>query len=112
MLIIGYTWMASEHCIGCTCEAALDGKLNCSGTGYYSDEEGDDENGLPYALCDAEGNSIHPIFDTDEGRVDEHGRQMALVCGTCHEVIREGDDEQDDSRHFAHSCGHSTEDWP
>ena len=40
---------------------------------------------------------VHPVFASDEGAVDDSGRDLGLVCATCGHVIREPDDEEPDN---------------
>lgn len=88
MRVIGYAFHADTHCVECTKALAANGTLACTGHGYYANEPGEDEHGLPYALADQEKNSVHPIFSTDEGPMDEDGNEMPMTCGTCHEIIK------------------------
>ena len=46
-----------------------------------------DENGVPYAAMDREGNRVHPVFASDEGMIDDDGNALPLTCGTCREII-------------------------
>ena len=69
--VIAYTYQADTHNPE---EAMLDwreGRLavNHQHPHALPPPHGVDEHGLPYNLQDAEGNLIHPVFDTDEGSV-------------------------------------------
>lgn len=72
--IIGYKFEADLHCVPCTkirhkhYPFALTDPMQL-GTG-------EDENGIPYAAADVEGNGVAPIFSTDDGYCDD-------VCGDC-----------------------------
>lgn len=94
--VLGYTYSADHHCVACTIAARDAGKLTCAGTGYNSNEPGEDMHGLAYALCDGEGNSIHPIFASDEPPLREDGTCAGCYCGDCGAVIVEPDPEEDD----------------
>ena len=95
--VIGYTYSADHHCVACTIAARDAGKLTCAGTGYHSNEPGEDMHGLAYALCDGEGNSIHPIFASDEPPLREDGTCAGCYCGDCGAVIVEADPEDGDA---------------
>ena len=69
--VIAYTYLADTHSPE---DALLDwreGRLvvNDHHPHALTKPQGVDEHGLPYNLQDAEGNLIHPVFDTDEGAV-------------------------------------------
>lgn len=85
MRVIGYTYNADCHCVNCARDSLNQGQfghmIDCP------DGPGDDENGIPYDSIDREGNSIHPIFSTDEGYVDDEGVEHAYSCGDCGAVI-------------------------
>ena len=64
MNIIGYTYEADVHCVACARQdwhQSLDGAI------------------------DREGNTVHPIFSTDE-------QESSLYCGDCGELIRAGEE--------------------
>lgn len=85
MRIIGYTYNADCHCVGCTQAYHADGWFDIDTGG----PEGDalDEHDIPYGATDSEGNPIHPIFSTSEGSIGEDGNEMDIICGDCLGVI-------------------------
>jgi len=87
MQVIGYTYEADCHCIGCA-KARYDAGGFTIGT---DGPEGSslDENDIPYGAEDREGNPIHPIFPTDELQLDDEDQPMDCICGTCGGVILE-----------------------
>jgi len=77
MQVIGYTYEADYHCISCAEERF--------GVDQYGAVEG----------VDNEGNSTHPVFDTDEWYVNaiyQGETHDTLSCGTCHTTIAEWSD--------------------
>ena len=74
MRVIGYTFEADCHCVRCTLA-----RYQEKGFDILRGPTGTDENGLPYAAQDYEGNTVHPIFSTDEGQE---------CCGDCGEEIQ------------------------
>lgn len=82
MRVIGYTYEADCHCVECTLKRHEQRPFELSdplGIG-----EGNDENGLPYAATDHEGNAVHPVFSTDDcGWMDSEGQWHADYCGDC-----------------------------
>lgn len=88
MRAIGYTYEADCHCIGCTFARYERGgfKIDAgalNGTGL-------DPCGISYGAVDREGNSLHPIFSTDEMQLDEDDNEIDTTCGTCGGTIKEG----------------------
>jgi len=92
MRIIAYTYDADYHCIDCTRKRFNHDILNC----YYPDQL-NDANGVPtidLSLIDSEGNSVHPVFSTDEWQEYDasflaDNPTQYLACGDCHKVIEE-----------------------
>lgn len=80
MRVIGYTFEADCHCVDCTLKRHESKPFEL--TDPLKLGEGDDENGLPYAATDREGNAVHPMFSTDEA--SEGGD----YCGDCGEQIQ------------------------
>lgn len=77
MKVIAYTFEADLHCIDCTLKRHAAGRFTMAdplGLG-----SGKDENGVPYAATDREGNAVHPLFPTDEMSFN--------VCGDCMQEI-------------------------
>ena len=78
MRIIAYSYRADVHCVECAkkhCAAGLellqvDKLVNVRV----------DEHGLPHNLTDVEGNTIRPVFSTDE-------QLEPLHCGDCLQPI-------------------------
>ena len=66
--VIAYTYMADTRSPE---DAVLDWRegINHQHPHALPPPHGFDEHVLPYNLQDAEGNLIHPVFDTDEGAV-------------------------------------------
>jgi hypothetical protein len=76
--VIGYTFEADVHCVQCTLERH---RTHPFALEYPEGmDKRPDENGLPYAAVDTEGNSVHPTFSTDENATEEH-------CGDCGEAL-------------------------
>lgn len=73
--IQGYTYEADLHCAGCTKRRNDQRPFDLRPNGWPDFSPGTDENGLPYAAEDNEGNLIHLVFSTDE-MSDNH-------CGDC-----------------------------
>lgn len=71
MRIIGYTYEADMHCPDCTARAWAAGRLKSGLPGAKLDEHT-----LPMDMIDREGNTVRPIFITDELAAAEH-------CGDC-----------------------------
>ena len=69
--IIYWTYMADTHC------------TECAGTAFGAEAL---DNGT---ARDGEGNPVHPVFSTDEGRIDEWDKCMSVTCGTCRNAIVE-----------------------
>jgi hypothetical protein len=74
--VIAYVFNAGIHCPNCA------SKAHASGAFAQAPESlallpGTDENGIPYALVDGEGNPIHPVFVTDEHPA------TGVYCDTC-----------------------------
>ena len=90
--IDAYTYEADTHCVACTLARWQAGRFSLQSD--HPDGTDTDEHGVPYAAQDNEGNSVHPVFATDEGAVDDSGRNLGMACGTCGGVIREPDDEE------------------
>ena len=65
MKIIAYTYDADVHCVHCTQMQFGDTRKEWS----------TDEHNIPHEAQDSEGNSIHPVFSTDEHDFTH--------CGTC-----------------------------
>lgn len=78
MKIIGYTYEADCHCVGCTRQRADSGGFRKS----HPDSRADivDEHGVALTSTDSEGNPIHPMFSTDEQLEPQY-------CGDCRERI-------------------------
>lgn len=76
MRIIGYSFEADIHCSACTEHKAAIGVLKRQPPLNPKP----DEHGIAQDLVDREGNSVHPIFRTDE--IDEDS-----ACGDCYEPI-------------------------
>lgn len=78
MRIIGYTFEADYHCVECTLSRHHEHPFVLE----YPEgmDKKPDENGLPFAAVDNEGNSVHPIFSTDELEED-------TCCGDCNQTI-------------------------
>lgn len=67
MRVIGYTYVADIHCVDCALAAHAAGQFTLDDPLNHG--PGDDENGLPYAATDSEGNPVHPVFSTDEREI-------------------------------------------
>jgi hypothetical protein len=85
--IIAYTYEAGTHCLNCA-------KRRDMASGFRIDKDRPrahqlDENGIPYGATDREGNSVHPIFSTDEtsAQIARSDGGHDLTCDTCLEVI-------------------------
>ena len=101
MDITAYTYEADVHCIDCTQTRFLwawnNPELNCKLPEHshligHSHEV--DDNGIGYEVLDREGNTVHPLFSTDEWQELDESFLLDypiqyLVCGDCHEVIEE-----------------------
>lgn len=76
--VIGYVWCADVHCPGCTRAALRHPSSPQLKLPYVITDVSRDENGIPDnpAPIDREGNSISPIFASDENAESEH-------CGDC-----------------------------
>jgi hypothetical protein len=74
--VIAYTFNAAHHCPDCAVKAHANGAL-AQAPESLALPQGTDENGIPFALIDGEGNPIHPIFDTDETPAS------GVYCDTC-----------------------------
>lgn len=74
MRIIGYTYDADCHCIGCT-QKRFAIPINYKRRGLNIEA---DENGVNPLAKDTEGNDVHPIFSTDEHPPE------GIACGSCH----------------------------
>lgn len=96
MRIIGYTYEADCHCVGCAKERASGTPVGHSvgpnavkHAGFKlaasslnaPDSEAIDEHGISIHAEDNEGNRIHPMFSTDEQLEPQY-------CGDCHERIK------------------------
>lgn len=75
MKITAYTFEADLHCIDCTLTRHTRKPFALRPADWPDYQRGKDENGLPYAAQDIEGNLVHPLFSTDE-MSDNH-------CGDC-----------------------------
>lgn len=96
--IEAYTYEADTHCIACTVARWRAGGFKLQAD--HAEGDATDEHGLPYAAEDNEGNPVHPVFANDEGAIDETGRDLGMICGTCGDVIRDpdpDDEEPDDA---------------
>ena len=111
MDITAYTYEADVHCIDCTQTrfrwAWNNPELNCKLPEHshligHSHEV--DDNGIGYEVLDREGNTVHPLFSTDEWQdmnSCDHdwdwqcvcSDTQYLTCGDCHEVIEEYTEE-------------------
>lgn len=76
MRVIGYSFEADCHCVDCTLKRHEQRPFDLTDPLGYGG--GVDENELPYAATDDEGNAVHPIFSTDDG--EEY-------CGDCLQPI-------------------------
>lgn len=72
MRVIGYSFEADMHCVECTLARNRERPFSLDDPLGFG--KGCDENGLPYAATDSEGNAVHPVFSTDEGEE---------CCGDC-----------------------------
>lgn len=86
MRVIGYTYEADTHCVGCTKDRFDKGGFKIDKT--VASANGIDENEVSYGATDRDGNLVHPIFSTDELQLDDESNPMACVCGTCGGIIR------------------------
>lgn len=75
MNVQGYTFEADLHCVECTQRRNTEKPFDLRPSDWPDYSPGNDENGLPYAAEDREGNLIHPVFSIDE-MSDNH-------CGDC-----------------------------
>lgn len=91
MRVIGYTYEADHHCEGCTKLRHQAGGFACTPASPIDDVTKLDECGIPYCAKDREGNSIHPIFSTDEWT-----ETYDMVCAECGGPIITVDPEQGD----------------
>ena len=91
--IDAYTYEADTHCVACTIARWQAGGFKVQAG--HPEGAGTDENGVPYAAQDNEGNLIHPVFASDEGAVDDSGRGLGMTCRTCGDVIRDPDPDPD-----------------
>jgi hypothetical protein len=95
--IVAYQYEAGYHCISCTKKKWEDGLLmptpetiSLYGSGVTEKEQ--DQNGIPYSAADDVGNTVHPLFPTDEWMeldpdyLKENPVQI-LECDTCHTEI-------------------------
>lgn len=78
MRIIGYTYTAEVNCRECAYRDYSSGNLKLSGNA----PQRCDENGIPENLVDREGNSIRPVFITDEDASNQ-------VCDGCFQTLIE-----------------------
>lgn len=70
MTIIGYAFDSDMHCADCTQNALAMGFICKDGASER------DMHGLPERMVESNGNSVHPIFSTDE--------QLGMpYCGRC-----------------------------
>ena len=67
MRIIGYTFDAATYCPACAMVAYESGDLDVDRNAWRDLNVGTDENGLPDALTDSEGNEVGVVTDVDEG---------------------------------------------
>lgn len=84
--IIAYAYEADIHCPSC---ARARFGVNPDSDSYTPSES--DSNYIPFNVKDNEGNTIHPVFSTDETPADikpENGG-YDLCCGDCFVMIRE-----------------------
>jgi hypothetical protein len=90
MRVIAYTYEADHHCLDCTVERFQYDKQDWTDWNFTAI----DENGIYIGQKDKEGNSVHPVFSTDEWQefdsffLAENPIQY-LVCGDCHTIIDE-----------------------
>lgn len=75
MNIIGYTYEADCHCVGCAKKRFM---CDINADDYLPSRS--DRNYIPFDARDREGNTIHAIFSTDENAPNEY-------CGDCHEKL-------------------------
>lgn len=75
MRITGYTFEADLHCVECTLARHNRKPFHLRPKDWPDYIPGKDENGLPYAAQDREGNLVHPVFSTDE--------MSGNHCGDC-----------------------------
>lgn len=81
MKLVGYIYEADHHCIACTLKRHATQPFALTDPLHLG--PGLDENGLPYAATDSEGNSVYPLFDTEETE--------PIFCGDCHDDIIGGE---------------------
>lgn len=74
--ILGYSYDATIVCPCCAMADFLDGRIDDTGT-FPSRT---DQHGLPESLTDRAGNTVRPVFSTDEFARDE-------TCGACFERL-------------------------
>ena len=75
--VIAYAYDADIHCIPCTLARYRAKQFAMTDPLGYG--PGRDENGLPYAAADSEGNAVHPLFATEA--------EAPEFCGDCGEHI-------------------------
>lgn len=89
MDVVGYTYEADCHCIGCT-KARFDrGGFSLVAASKDDDTSKLDENDIAYCATDREGNLIHPIFGDEELQLNDDNEPMDCMCGTCRGTIIE-----------------------
>ena len=85
MPIIAYIYDADMHCVECTQTRHANGGFTVRCDGPAGEDA--DENDIPYGATNRKGNLIHPVFETDEGQLDENGDKVPVCCGTCCKLI-------------------------
>ena len=86
MRVIAYTYDADAHCTVCAQDYSnARGVLTLEEIDDNADYNRDDydEHGIRYDLTDTEGNTVHPVFSTDDTPIE------GLYCGNCHDEILE-----------------------
>ncbi len=83
MRIIAYTYCADVHCPDCAFNDAACGILHREPPMQMRT----DEHGLTDDLIDREGNTVSPVFSTDEMPTES----ATLACGNCHAILWERD---------------------
>jgi hypothetical protein len=75
--VVAYTYEADVHCPDCTAHRASVGLLSREPPLNLET----DEHGIALDLIDREGNSVRPVFSTDEVLSDY------THCGACHQEL-------------------------